>query len=547
MKNVSIINKLRILGVVIILAIGHIVAFQVIWVTQTYERSKKAISGNLQNDLEMMVGQYKKETADTIRLLLKEIIQSSPSFNYVIFDGARGRTIGYRYANYAYVRFKVNGPKASFSKEEAYKILQNEIKNAPLEELSAIYSSLIGTRDFNNNTQASLARQLMLLVNEPYADMVLLNKIVKRTYENQSEKFYGRATYLKDIDELNKNVKRSTPSISIAKADVQEEIAEVIATNELPLDEKLNQIDLQINHLNANGDSVYVAKPLFDNVEDIKGEIPVILLAVKLPSTFALTTMLNLAISLSLLMLFLGGCIIYMFFLILKQKKLSEIKDDFISNVSHELKTPVATTLAAVQGMQHFGVLEDKDKTNKYLATAAKEMYRLSIMIDTILNSAVYDRSDFNLNVVKFNFKEMLIEMINVQELYAKKEVKINLNYQIDEEILADKTHLYTVFLNLIENAIKYGNEMVIIKIECVNNEDGIKILVSDNGNGIPLVYQKNIFDKFFRVPSPNDHAVKGYGLGLNYVKNIIEKHKGTIILSKSGPSGSSFEINLPQ
>ncbi len=545
MGNRAIIKKIWVLGVIIILVIGCIITFQVSWVTQTYERSRSAIKGNLQNDLEMMIGLHEQEMADSIRKLLKEIIQISPSFNYIIFNQPRGRTIAYRYANRAYVQFKINSSKANYSQDEAYQMLQNELNNAPLAELSAIYSSLISPRDFKNTALEGLAKQLMILNTEPFANMAVLNKIVKRTFDNQEEKFNGNATYLKDIDQLNIQRQNNRAINGTSKAKGQGKMIEVIVQKQLSLDKKLNLIDAQIDKLNAKGDSVYVAKPLLDNV-DMPDQIPVILLAVKLPSAFALKTMFNLAIALTLLMLFLGSCIIYLFYLIIKQKKLSEIKDDFISNVSHELKTPVATTLAAIQGMQHFGVLKDEEKTDQYLETAAKEMNRLSTMIDTILNNAIYERSDFELYLVKFNLKEMLGEIINIQESHSKKEVKIELNYLATEEILADKTHLYNVFINLIDNAIKYGNEKVQLKMECADNDRELKIQITDNGNGIPIAYQKYIFDKFFRAPSPTDHSIKGYGLGLNYVKNIIEKHKGTINLLKSDSNGSTFEINLP-
>jgi len=541
MSNNAVIKKVRVLGLIIVLVVGCIIAFQVSWVTQTYERSRAAIRGNLQKDLEMMVGLYEQEMADSIRKSLKEIIQISPSFTYKVQE----RSIGYRYEDHGYVRFKINSLKASYSRDEAYEILQNELNGALLTELRAIYSSLIATRDFTNTAQAGLAKQLMDLNNEPFSNMVLLNKTVKRTFDNQEDKFNGNAIYLKDIDQLNAQQQKNRAATQVSKTDGQAEIAEGVIRKQLSLDRKLNLIETQIEKLNAKGDSVYVAKPLLDNV-NMPDQIPVILLAVKLPPTFALKTMLNPAIALTLLMLFLGGCIIYLFYLVIKQKKLSEIKDDFISNVSHELKTPVATTLAAIQGMQHFEVLKDKDKTDQYLGTAAKEMQRLSTMIDTILSNAIYERNDFKLHYVRFNLKEMLTEMTNIQEVHAKKKVKIELNYQAREEVFADKTHLYHVFINLVDNAIKYGNETVKIKIECVENEFGFKIQIADNGNGIPTGYQKNIFDKFFRVPNPDGHSIKGHGLGLNYVKNIVEKHRGNIKLVKSDSNGSTFEINLP-
>ena len=148
MSNSAVTKKVKILGVIIVLIIGCIIAFQVSWVTQTYERSKKAIKGNLQGDLEMMVGLYEQEIADSVRKLLKEIIQINPSFNYRIFDDPMGRSIGYRYENGAYVRFKINSSKGIYNKNEAYQVLQNELNSAPIAELRAIYFSLISPQVF---------------------------------------------------------------------------------------------------------------------------------------------------------------------------------------------------------------------------------------------------------------------------------------------------------------------------------------------------------------------------------------------------------------
>jgi two-component system phosphate regulon sensor histidine kinase PhoR len=316
---------------------------------------------------------------------------------------------------------------------------------------------------------------------------------------------------------------------------------------ELSIGEKHTMLENYINKVNKSGKLIYIAQPLFDLDGLLNNQSPVIILKIEVSKIYVLSQMLFSLLGSALLLVLLGFCLIYMFYTILKQKRLSEIKDDFISNVSHELKTPVATTLAAVQGMQHFGVLNNQEKTQRYLGTVEKEMNRLSNMIDTILNNAIYERSDFNLHEVKFNLKEMLSEISTIQESHSKKEVEIDLKYLANEEVFGDKTHLHNVFVNLIDNAIKYGRETVKIKIECNNTAAGIKISITDNGSGIPTTYQRNIFDKFFRVPSPTDHSVKGHGLGLNYVKNIIEKHNGTICLLKSDHTGSTFEINLPK
>ncbi len=197
--------------------------------------------------------------------------------------------------------------------------------------------------------------------------------------------------------------------------------------------------------------------------------------------------------------------------------------------------------------MQYFDVLKDENKTHQYLDTASKELKRLSSMIDIILKSAIFERGDFKLEKTSFDFKEMLLEWSEIQQLNSTKSLSIHIKFDGPSVIVADQTHLYNVINNLADNAIKYGPDNVEININCTWTNIGLKMQFGDNGKGIPPMYQKNIFDKFFRVPTPHDHSIKGYGLGLSYVKNIIEKHGGTINLLTADSAGCVFEINLPQ
>ena len=311
---------------------------------------------------------------------------------------------------------------------------------------------------------------------------------------------------------------------------------------------KLDLLTAHIDSLNRIGDSIYIAKPILYDVNNImRSKIPAILLSVKIP-TFSIIE--NMAVSMigsCMLMIFIGFCVVYMFHTILKQKQLSEIKDDFVSNISHELKTPIATALASIQGLQYFDVLQDTVKTNRYLSTASGEIKRLSLLVDTILNMSIFESSGFRLNPIVFNLKEMLVQLVESQQMRTEKPLNLRLNYTAREEISADKTQLYTVLINLIDNAINYSAKQASIEIDCKDTPDGIEIRVIDNGLGIEKEFQSYIFDKFFRAPSPNDHRIKGYGLGLHYVKSIIEKHRGSVALEKSDTSGSTFSINLPQ
>jgi signal transduction histidine kinase len=277
------------------------------------------------------------------------------------------------------------------------------------------------------------------------------------------------------------------------------------------------------------------------------GKTPVLLLSLKAPGAYILKRMLISIVGSLLLMLFLGFCIIYMLRLILRQKKVSDIKNDFISNISHELKTPIATALAAVQGMRYFDIQKDPAKAGQYLDTATAELQRLSLMAGKILNSSVFESSAFTVNPAQFNLKEMIEQIIAGQQLTQPENTTFTLAYTAKELASADKTYLYQAINNLVDNAVKYAGNAPNIRVDCVDVSGGVQISIADNGPGIAKEHQKHIFDKFFRAPQADGHRVKGHGLGLNYVKAIIEKHNGTVTLTKSDNNGSTFTIFLPQ
>ena len=238
----------------------------------------------------------------------------------------------------------------------------------------------------------------------------------------------------------------------------------------------------------------------------------------------------------------------YMLKTIFDQKKLSTIKNDFINNMTHELKTPIATVSAIVESMQNFGVLDDREKTNKYLGVSQKELGRLSGLVEKVLNMAREEREPLKMNPEELNFREICDNIINSQKI-KQEEKDVSFDVKIDEEaekLFADRFHVVNVMQNLIENSIKYSGDSVIIRIECQRNKEYVKISVSDNGIGIPKKHQAKVFDKFYRVPTGDIHNVKGFGLGLHYVRNIIEKHSGKIGLSSEAGRGSTFTINLP-
>jgi two-component system phosphate regulon sensor histidine kinase PhoR len=249
-----------------------------------------------------------------------------------------------------------------------------------------------------------------------------------------------------------------------------------------------------------------------------------------------------------ILLILIVSSYFYMLKTIFDQKKLSTIKNDFINNMTHELKTPIATVSAIVESMQNFGVLDDKVKTHKYLGVSQKELGRLSGLVEKVLNMAREEREPLKMSPEELNVREICDNIINSESIkQAEKDVSFDVKIEEEaEKVMADRFHMVNVMQNLIENSIKYSEDPVIIRIACERRKDFIKISVSDNGIGIPKKHQGKVFDQFYRVPTGDVHNVKGFGLGLHYVRNIVEKHGGKISLNSEPGNGSTFTINLP-
>ncbi|TGE27664.1 sensor histidine kinase [Hymenobacter metallicola] len=240
------------------------------------------------------------------------------------------------------------------------------------------------------------------------------------------------------------------------------------------------------------------------------------------------------------------GCFVLMLSTILRQKKLSEVKNDFINNMTHELKTPLATVSAAVEALQHFGALHDPQKTAKYLAISHQELQRLSDLVEKVLTIAVEERQTLELHPEPVQPAELVRELVVRHQLKAPKPVRFDLSLPATGAVRLDRLHISNVISNLIDNAIKYSGEQVTVGIRGELDGQGWRLTVSDNGIGIPKTYQEAIFDRFFRVPTGNLHPVKGFGLGLYYVRQVVERHGGHIDVRSAPDEGSAFSFWLP-
>jgi signal transduction histidine kinase len=229
-----------------------------------------------------------------------------------------------------------------------------------------------------------------------------------------------------------------------------------------------------------------------------------------------------------------------------QQKKLNEIKNDFINNMTHELRTPITIATSAIDAILNHHGLEDKEKARSYLQTSKGELLHLDHLVEKILNIAIEDKNDLELKFEKVNIRSLFSTIIDNHALTAVKKVKFKLNADANLEVFADKMHIANALNNIIDNAIKYSKESVRVDIDCSMEDNKVLICIKDNGIGINKEHLDQIFDPFFRVPHGNLHDVKGFGLGLSYVKNVIEKHGGTIEVESNHQQGSIFILTLP-
>ena len=233
---------------------------------------------------------------------------------------------------------------------------------------------------------------------------------------------------------------------------------------------------------------------------------------------------------------------------LLRQKKLSEIKSDFINNMTHEFKTPLATISLAVDALKNEKVVGDKDKTNYFTGVIKEENKRMNKQVETILQAALLDKQKVQLNLKNSSAHELITSALNNIALpIEEKNGKLIYNLDATKDlIMADEVHFTNFINNLLDNAVKYSKENPQIKLTTSNIGNSLKIKIEDNGIGMNKETLNRIFEKFYRAHTGNVHNVKGFGLGLSYVKSMVEAHRGTIKTESTLGKGSCFIITVP-
>lgn len=237
-------------------------------------------------------------------------------------------------------------------------------------------------------------------------------------------------------------------------------------------------------------------------------------------------------------------------FIIFRQKRLSEIQKNFVNNMTHEFKTPLATMKIASEVLKNPNIVNNPQRLLNYASIIGNETNHLTQQVERVLQMAKTGSNQIELSKEHFNLKNMLDELIDktYAPLVRSRGGKLELDFHSEAIVLyADKLHFKNLMGNLLDNAIKYCDKTPVIKINVEQKEGDVCIQIQDNGIGISKENLKNIFKRFYRVPTGNLHDVKGFGLGLNYVKLICERHGGKISVKSTLGKGSEFTIFIPE
>jgi two-component system phosphate regulon sensor histidine kinase PhoR len=236
----------------------------------------------------------------------------------------------------------------------------------------------------------------------------------------------------------------------------------------------------------------------------------------------------------------------YAIFVILKQKKLSELQRDFINNMTHEFKTPIASINVAADVISNPVSVSEPSRILTYGSVIKQEIGRLNDQVDKVLQIARIEKSGIHLRIEMLDVNDIITRVVENCLVNSGNKVKITTNLSADTGLVeGDKNHLTNILHNLLDNAVKYCGDSPEIQIQTIRKRDKVTVTLSDNGPGISRTHQKRIFEKFYRIPTANVHDVKGFGLGLFYVKSICEAHHWKISIDPAAESGTTFIIEI--
>jgi two-component system phosphate regulon sensor histidine kinase PhoR len=522
------------------------IGVQFYWNYKNYEENKRQVTNEIQLSLDNAVEEYYSSLAKSDFLTIIDNNSNSVAIfknplNLIKEKSYKSKSIGNI----------INKIKPNNSEKEKPRASINNLKFTFDENLSKekIDSMMISAKDFVIEFNSNLDS----LNNKKKDSVEVLNQITdkKKGFNLNSDGAnkvtkYFRGKKAADSLKLIKNLK----PIFISFLDQSVEYEKIDSLIEIQLQKKGIELTTSFHHLkndtlfHQTKDSLLATeKKYLRSKSTFVKDNEAFKLVYNNPSIAALKRS-SFGIFLSLLLsLAVISSLFYLLKIINQQKELAAIKNDLISNITHEFKTPIATISAAIEAIKNFNVLEDPEKTSKYLSMSSIQINKLHQMVEKLLETAMLDSEQLVLKKETVDIVDIAEKVVSKYQILAhKKELSFSKTLQPCYANI-DVFHFENVISNLIDNAVKYGGNQIEMNINSVLNT--IEITVIDDGNGIEKNQKEKIFDKFYRVPKGNTHDVKGFGIGLYYCKKIIEKHEGFIGLT-SDKNKTIFKIIIP-
>jgi len=531
------------------------IGVQFYWNYKNYEENKRQVTNEIQLSLDNAVEEYYSSLAKSDFLT----IINNNSNSVAIFKKPLSLIKEKSYKSKS-IGNVLNREKINNSEKEKPRVTLNNLKFTFNENLSKekIDSMMSSAKDFviefNSDLDLDLDLDLDSLNNKKKDSGEVLNLIIDKKKgfnlnpDGDQIMFdqYFRGKKAADSLKLIKNLK----PIFISFLDQSVEYEKIDSLIEKQLQKKGIELTTSFHHLkndtlfHQTKDSLLATeKNSLRSKSTFVKDNEAFKLVYDNPSIVALKRS-SFGIFLSLLLsLAVISSLFYLLKIINQQKELAAIKNDLISNITHEFKTPIATISAAIEAIKNFNVLEDPEKTSKYLSMSSIQINKLHQMVEKLLETAMLDSEQLVLKKETVDIVDIAEKVVYKHQILAhKKELSFSTTFQPCYANV-DVFHFENVISNLIDNAVKYGGNQIEMNISSVLNT--IEITVVDDGNGIEKNQKEKIFDKFYRVPKGNTHDVKGFGIGLYYCKKIIEKHEGIIGLT-SDKSKTIFKITIP-
>jgi two-component system phosphate regulon sensor histidine kinase PhoR len=522
------------------------IGVQFYWNYKNYEENKRQVTNEIQLSLDNAIEEYYSSLAKSDFLTIIDNNSNSVAIlknplNLIKEKSYKSKSIGN----------VLNKAKTNNSEKEKPRASINNLKFTFDENLSKekIDSMMNSAKDFVIEFNSDLDS----LNNKKQDSVEILNQITdkKKGFNLNSDGAkkvikYFRGKKAADSLKLIKNLK----PIFISFLDQSVEYKKIDSLIEIQLQKKGIELTTSFHHLkndtlfHQTKDSLLnTKKKSLQSKSTFVKDNEAFKLVYNNPSIVALKrSFFGIFLSL-LLSLAVISSLFYLLKIINQQKALATIKNDLISNITHEFKTPIATVSAAIEALENFNILEDTEKTKKYLAISSFQLKKLHQMVEKLLETATLDSEQLLLKKETIDVVALTERLVSKYILLANKKELLFLSNLQPIYCQVDVFHFENVVSNLIDNALKYGGNKIEININSILNST--EISVGDNGNGIEKNQQEKIFDQFYRVPKGNTHNVKGFGIGLYYSKKIIEKHTGSISLS-SDKKQTIFKITIP-